>query len=76
MRGTEMPERKRTKFLSPKRISEITAVAEGTLENWRVLGIGPPYYKIGHAVRYDEAEFSAWLENRRVVPKQNCEAGR
>jgi predicted DNA-binding transcriptional regulator AlpA len=71
-----MPERTRSKLLTPKRISELTQVAEGTLENWRGRGIGPPYYKIGHVVRYDEAEIMAWLENKRVVPKHNCEAGR
>lgn len=29
---------------------------------------GPPYYKIGTAVRYPRAEFIAWLESFRVAP--------
>jgi hypothetical protein len=36
-----------------------------TLENWRVLGIGPAFYKIGNKVYYDEADLSAWLATRK-----------
>ena len=36
-----------------------------TLENWRCLGVGPPFYKIGERVFYDEADLDAWLQSRR-----------
>jgi hypothetical protein len=36
-----------------------------TLENWRSLGIGPPFYKIGSRVVYDAAELDAWLATRK-----------
>lgn len=38
-----------------------------TLENWRSLGGGPPYYKLGGRVVYDDAEVDAWLASRRRV---------
>jgi hypothetical protein len=37
-----------------------------TLDNWRCMGIGPPYYKLGARVLYDDAETDAWLAERRV----------
>jgi len=40
-----------------------------TLENWRCLGKGPPYYKVGDGpgaiVVYDDAETDIWLASRR-----------
>ena len=36
-----------------------------TLENWRVKGIGPPFYKIGGRVVYADADLDAWLTARR-----------
>ena len=39
-----------------------------TLRNWRHKGIGPPYSKIGRAVRYDRAELISFIETRKVTP--------
>jgi hypothetical protein len=36
-----------------------------TLDNWRSLGIGPPFYKVGNRILYDDAEADAWLASRR-----------
>lgn len=36
-----------------------------TLENWRSAGKGPPFYKIGARVVYDDAEVDEWLASRR-----------
>lgn len=33
-----------------------------TLENWRHLGRGPRFYKVGGQVRYDQADLDAFLE--------------
>ena len=32
----------------------------------RMRGDGPPYLKIGRAVRYDVRDLDRWLESRRV----------
>ncbi len=37
-------------------------------------GIGPPFLKIGHLVRYDLDEVRAWLAARTVVPGQPRQA--
>ncbi len=39
-----------------------------TLEQWRYLGRGPAYVRVGAHVRYRAADVSAWLHEHRVVP--------
>jgi predicted DNA-binding transcriptional regulator AlpA len=39
-----------------------------TFDNWRSAGRGPPYYKVGGRVLYDDAEVDAWLSGYRVDP--------
>jgi excisionase family DNA binding protein len=39
----------------------------GTLENWRVQNIGPPYSKIGGKVRYDAEALAEWAQKDRRV---------
>lgn len=46
-------------------------ISTGTLENWRVQKIGPPFIKIGKAVLYPVAELDAW-DRRNLVA---CEDG-
>lgn len=36
-----------------------------TLENWRSNGRGPPYYKVGGRIVYDDAEVDAWFASKR-----------
>lgn len=38
------------------------------LRKWRFLGgpNGPPFYRLGRAVRYSRADLDAWLASRRV----------
>jgi len=40
------------KYLSEKALAKRWGVAPRTLQKWRWRGIGPPYIKIGIAVRY------------------------
>ena len=41
-----------------------------TLERWRYLALGPPYYKLGGRVVYDLGALALWLATR-----QRCGAG-
>jgi predicted DNA-binding transcriptional regulator AlpA len=36
-----------------------------TFDNWRAKNCGPPYYKVGGRVVYDDDEVDAWLASRR-----------
>lgn len=39
-------------------------VAEKTLCNWSSSGIGPPFLKVGGAVRYDRSSVQNWLDQQ------------
>ena len=49
--------------LAPARVG----VAPGTLENWRVAGVGPKFIKTGKGgqVLYDPADIEAWKDANR-----------
>lgn len=40
-------------------------VSKHTLRNWRQKGTGPPWYKMGHAVRYKGRDIDKYLESQR-----------
>jgi predicted DNA-binding transcriptional regulator AlpA len=39
-------------------------LSKRTLQAWRTRGDGPPYVKLGRAVRYDPRASDAWLASR------------
>ena len=41
-------------------------VREQTLAKWRMLNEGPPYAKVGRAIRYSRARVDEWLESQTV----------
>ena len=46
----------------------ILGVSLQTGRNWRSLRRGPPYLKLGRAVRYPLAELLAWRNVHRIIP--------
>ncbi len=55
------------RFYSERDLSVYSGIAVRTLQSWRLRGIGPRWVKLGGAVRYDLADFDAWVAT--------CEAG-
>lgn len=51
-------------WLTPPQVSERTGFAVSTLANWRSLGVGPAYAKVGTRIRYDETVITAWQRDR------------
>lgn len=49
-------------------------VSPGTLENWRVAGIGPKFIKSGRRVMYDPADIEAWKADNRFQSTSEAEA--
>lgn len=47
---------------SSREASAYLGLAEQTLANWRYLGKGPRYYRVGQLVKYDERDLDLWLE--------------
>ncbi|TFD48749.1 DNA-binding protein [Cryobacterium sp. Hh11] len=54
--------------LTPAEVAEKTGFAAQTLANWRGLGKGPAFYKVGRLVRYDEVILDAWIAELRGGP--------
>lgn len=40
-------------------------VSPGTMENWRVRGVGPKFIKAGRKVLYDPDDIEAWKDANR-----------
>ncbi len=53
-------------------------ISRRTLENWRGLGLGPPFHKLGSRVVYDPEAIEKWLNKCRVgegkLPESEGEA--
>ena len=54
------------KYVDEKVVSQVTGFALSTLRNYRFANQGPPYCKIGRAVRYRLDEVYQWMENQKV----------
>lgn len=53
-------------LLKPSQVAEWLNVTPAVLANWRYLGTGPVFIKMGASVRYAEQDVEAWLtENTR-----------
>jgi predicted DNA-binding transcriptional regulator AlpA len=52
------------KQLSEREVQEEYNISTRTLQGWRTRKKGPPYRKVGGTlVRYNRAEFEAWLDS-------------
>jgi predicted DNA-binding transcriptional regulator AlpA len=49
-----------------KREAERLGISVRTLQQWRRTGDGPPYVKMGSAVRYNPEAVDAWVADRTV----------
>jgi len=44
-------------------------VPKATLKQWRWLGQGPPYSKVGRRVVYRRSDVDRWIESTRIEPR-------
>ena len=56
----------REDWISPKELAAEYGIPERTLEYWRSVLDGPPFYAVGKRVKYRTSDVEAWLERRRV----------
>ena len=62
------------KLLTPRQVAEITQLAEQTLAHHRCSGTGPPFVKIGGAVRYIEDDLHKWIEDQAHANQRESRA--
>jgi predicted DNA-binding transcriptional regulator AlpA len=58
--------RKVTRYVDEKVVSQITGLSLPTLRNYRHLRKGPPYLKVGRAVRYSLQDLYEFMESRKI----------
>lgn len=52
-------------LLTPRAAAQALSVSESWLAKARMRGDGPPYVKVGRAVRYAQAAVLQWLKSRQ-----------
>jgi excisionase family DNA binding protein len=66
--GTESPSRRLSApsvaLLTPKEAARLLKVSTSFLAKARMRGDGPPFIKVGRAVRYGEAALIQWMKSR------------
>ena len=53
-------------LLTPEEVSTFLGVPVGTLANWRYLGRGPTFVRIGRHVRYRSEDLGSWIDDCAV----------
>ncbi len=53
-----------TRLNTERQEAERLNLSERTLQAWRTRGDGPPFVKLGRAVRYNPNETDSWLATR------------
>ena len=57
------------RLFTPKQLAEYLCSSVSALSQYRALGIGPVYLKIGKMVRYRLSDVNEWLEQKRSDKK-------
>ena len=60
-----IPTGSREFFLTPKQAARILNLSVSWLAKRRLAGDGPPYVKLGGAVRYPEAALQQWMKSQQ-----------
>lgn len=54
------------KLLTTVEAAPLIGVEPKTAENWRCMGVGPKFIRVGRLVKYDPDDIEAWKAARRV----------
>jgi hypothetical protein len=55
-------------YFNSKQTAKILSTSPQRLANLRMERKGPPYCKIGSAIRYSEDDLKEYMDNSRVIP--------
>ena len=51
----------------PAQVAEYLSVSVDSLRQWRYLGTGPKFVRVGHRIRYRWSDVVAWLDARTAA---------
>ena len=55
-------------LVDTRRAASLLGLDHATLQNWRCRGEGPPFIRLGRAIRYRPDDLETWIESHRVAP--------
>ena len=55
-------------MMNTEQAAEFLGLVKGTLHTYRSRAKGPPFHRIGGAIRYRRTDLEAWRDARRVDP--------
>ena len=61
------------RWRNSRQAAQHLGVAEQTLANWRYMGKGPRFYRVGASVKYDEGDLDAYIEAGVVEGDRSAE---
>lgn len=53
------------RLLTLAEVAELLSVPKGTIYRWRMMGQGPPGYRLGKHLRFAEEDLARWVRGRR-----------
>ena len=66
-----MPRERSERLLKDVEAAEKLGVKVQTLRNWRMMGTGVPYVRVGdRSIRYSEDDLKAYIDARKVDPSR------
>lgn len=66
---TQLPE-----LLMEAQVARLLSFSARTLQAWRLNGSGPPYLRVGRAIRYRRQDLIVWIEQNTVSSSTEDEA--
>ena len=55
--------------------SRVLGISTQTMRNWRHVGKGPPYIKLGRIVRYKLQDLLDYMDQKKIIPENERENG-
>lgn len=68
---TGPPDERLAQLMTPSEVSRLLDVPVGTLANWRYLGRGPIFVRIGRHVRYRTDDLWSWIDLGAVTRRRS-----
>ena len=56
-------------LLDESEAAKFLAISVRTLQAWRTRGFGPPFVRLGRAIRYRLKDLIEWVKSKRCLPK-------
>lgn len=64
MGSATAPKTTETEIMTTKETAAYVRLGKPTLEHYRIRGGGPPFLKLGSAIRYRKCDVDEWLASR------------